>query len=74
VLLHTVWLAVGFTVGVGFTVIVNVCTVPVQPAAAGVMVTIPEIGTIPVFAAVNEAIFPVPDAPRPIAVLLLVQL
>ena len=30
VLLHTTWLATAFTVGIGLTVMVNVCGVPVQ--------------------------------------------
>ena len=53
---------------------VNVLAVPVQPLADGVTVTVPLIIVEPVFVAVNAAILPVPFAPKPIAVLLLVQL
>ena len=56
------------------TVMVNVLAVPVQPLADGVTVTVPLIIVEPVFVAVNAAILPVPFAPKPIAVLLLVQL
>ena len=35
---------------------------------------VPLIGVVPVLVAVNEGTLPAPDAPRPIAVLLLVQL
>jgi hypothetical protein len=62
------------TVGVGFTVIVNVCAKPVHPLAIGVTVIIPEIGAAPAFVPVNTGILPVPDAPSPIAALLFVQL
>ena len=38
-----------------------------------VTVTNPEIGAAEVFVAVNEGTFPLPEAPKPIDVLLLVQ-
>ena len=74
-LLHTVC-AVGDTdiIGVGLTVIVNVCTAPTQPLAVGVTVNTPLVGAEPVLVAVNEAMAePLPDAPIPIEVLLLAQ-
>jgi hypothetical protein len=71
---HTAWLAMAFTDGVGFTVIVNVTAVPLQPAADGVTVMVAVIGVAVALVAVNDGILPVPDAARPIAVLLFVQL
>ena len=63
-------------VGNGLTVIVKVIGVPgheVEPLVLnGVTVMVPEIGVAPVFVAV-KLIPLVPDAPRPMAVLLLVQ-
>ena len=53
---------------------VNVLAVPVHPAVTGVTVIVAVTGVVPVFTALNEGIFPVPDAPSPIAVLLFVQL
>jgi hypothetical protein len=72
--LHTVWLGTAFTVGVGFTVMVNEVGVPVQPAAVGVTVMVAVMGADVALAAVNERMFPLPEAPRPMAGLLLVQL
>jgi hypothetical protein len=60
--------------GVGFTVIVNVVVVPVQPLYTGVIVIVAVTGLTPGFSAVNEAIFPVPLAARPIDGVSLVQL
>ena len=74
VLLHLVWSADLVTVGVGLTVIVNETEVPVQPLAVGVTVIVPVIGAVVVLVAVNGLIFPLPLAPKPIAVLVLVQL
>ena len=69
-----VWLATAFTVGVGFTVIVNVTGVPVHVPTTGVTVIVEVMGAVPAFTAVNEPILPEPEAPRPIAGLLFVQL
>ena len=69
-----VWLGMRFAVGVGFTVIVNVTGVPGHPPAAGVTVIVEVTGTVPALTAVNVPILPVPEAPRPIAGLLFVQL
>ena len=76
--LHNVWLATAFTVGVGFTVIVNVVGVPVQVTPllvyVGVTVIVATTGALVGLVAVKDAILPVPDAARPMLVLLLVQL
>ena len=72
--LHTVWFAGCVTVGVGFTVIVNVIGVPGQPFATGVTVIVATTGTIPALVAVKLAILPVPEAARPILGVLFVQL
>ena len=74
-LLQTVC-AVGVTVitGIGFTVMVNVCTAPTQPFAVGVTVSTPAAEAVLVFVPVKEAIEPpVPLAPIPIVVLLLLH-
>lgn len=75
---HTAWLAIVFTAGVGFTVIVNVIDVPVQVVAplvyVGVTVIVAVCTTAVALVAVKLAILPVPDAARPIVVLLFVQL
>jgi hypothetical protein len=58
-------------------VMVNVCGVPVQVGEApadGVTVMVAEMGVVPLLVAVNAAILPVPLAPKPMAVLLFVQL
>ena len=62
------------TVGVGLTVIINVCAAPVQPLADGVTVIVAVIGALVAFVAVNDPILPVPDAARPIAGFEFVQL
>lgn len=71
---HSVWLATAFTVGVGFTVIVKLCGVPVQVAAVGVTVIVAVCTVVPVLVAVKLGILPVPPAASPMLVLLLVQL
>jgi hypothetical protein len=67
-----------FTVGIGFTVIVNVLGVPVQVIPlivdTGVTVMVPEIAAEVVLVLTKLAMLPVPLAARPMAVLLLVQL
>jgi hypothetical protein len=62
------------TVGVGFTVMVNVFEAPGQPFAVGVTVMVAVTSAVPVFVAVKDAIFPVPLAARPILAVLFVQL
>ena len=66
-------MATAATVAFGLTVIVNVIGAPVQPLAVGVTVIVPLIAVTPALVAVKLGILPVPDAPRPMAVLLLVQ-
>jgi hypothetical protein len=62
----------------GFTVNVNVLLVPVQVTVlyvyVGVTVTVDKIDALVVFVDVNALIFPVPLDPKPILVLLLLQL
>ena len=72
--LHTVWLGTAVTVGFGFTVMVKLPGVPGHPLAVGVTVTVPVMGVVPAFVAVNEGIFPTPLPPNPMDVLLLPQL
>jgi hypothetical protein len=71
--LHTTWSAGSTTLGVGFTVIVKVCTVPVHDPKTGVTVIVATTGTAPRFTPVKAAIFPVPDAASPIEAVLLVH-
>lgn len=74
---HTTWLAGGFTVGIGFTVIVNVIAVPGQVTPLlkfGVTVIVATCGTFVALTAVKLAILPAPLAARPMLVLLFVQL
>jgi hypothetical protein len=69
------WLpAENATTGAGFTVMVNVFGMPLQPFAAGVTVIVALIGAVPLFTAVNAGISPVPDAARPMEGVLFVQL
>jgi hypothetical protein len=60
---------------VGLTVIVNVCGVPEQLCPpfenVGVTVTVAVTGEVPLLVAVNAGSGPLPEAPRPIDVLLL---
>lgn len=73
--LHKTWPATGFTTGVGFTVIVNVVGVPTQPlTSVRVTVIVATNGPLLALVVTNGAISPVPDAGRPMAGLLLVQL
>ena len=60
--------------GVGLTVMVNVWAAPGQPAADGVTVIVAVTGALLVLIAVNAGIFPLPEAAKPIDVLLFVQL
>lgn len=53
--------------------ITNVIGVPWHPKTVGVTLIVAEIGPLEVLVAVNDGISPVPDAPSPIAVLLLVH-
>ena len=71
--LHTVWLAIDPTVGVGLTVIVKLCVAPGQPLAVGVTVITAIAGVVVVLVAVNDRILPVPVDARPMLVLVFVQ-
>lgn len=72
--LQSVWLATAFTVGRGFTVIVNVVGAPGQPLAVGVTVMVAVTGAVPALVAVNEPMLPTPLAPKPMDGVLFVQL
>ena len=72
-LLHIAWLAIAATFGVGFTVMVKSCADPAQLPDA-VTVIVATTTALVVLVAVNAAMFPLPDAARPIDVLLFVQL
>ena len=76
-LLQTTWSAGSFTWADGLTVIVKVCAVPEQLTPpfvkVGVTVMVAVTGDVPVLIALNDAIFPVPFAARPIVVLLFVH-
>lgn len=61
------------TIGSGLIVMVKFCAAPVQPFWDGVTTRLPTIGVDPVLMPV-KLIFPIPDAPSPIAVLELTQL
>ena len=67
-----VWLG---TTGRGFIVIVNVAVDPTQATElfvyVGVTITVDTTGMFVALTPVNEVMFPVPDAPRPIDVVLL---
>ena len=75
---HKVWADGAFTVGVGFTVMVKFCGVPVQVAPAlvydGVTVMVAVMAVVPALVAVKLGMLPLPLAPRPMAVLLFDQL
>ena len=61
------------TVGVGFTMIVNVFTSPSQALAEGVTVIFAVTGVVPVLTALNVGIFPVPVPTNPMEVVLFDQ-
>ena len=73
--LHSTWPVTGLTTGAGLTVIVNVIGVPTQPVGpTGVTVMVATSGPLVALVVTNGMISPVPDAARPMAGLLLVQL
>lgn len=72
--LHNIWLVTGFTIGVGFTVMVNVTGKPGQTPRIGVTVMVAVIGPLVALVVTKGSISPVPLAARPMPVLLLVQL
>jgi hypothetical protein len=63
--LQTTWSTGASTVGVGFTVIVNVSGVPTQPFAEGVTVMVATTGALVALVAEKEGRLPVPLAARP---------
>jgi hypothetical protein len=65
--------AIGLTVVVGFTVIVNFIGVPTQLSAVGITVMVSTIGTIPVLIVTNDGTESVPLDAHPIVELLPVQ-
>jgi hypothetical protein len=70
---HSTWLATAFTDGFGLTVTVKPDGAPVQPPAEGITVTVPADADVPLFAAVKDAMLPVPVEARPTEELLFVQ-
>ena len=64
---------IGVMTGVGLMVMLKLTGEPTHELRVGVIETFPLIGVEPLFVAVNGAIDPVPLAPNPIAVLVLVQ-
>ena len=67
-------LLIAATVGNGFTVMVKLTGVPAHPFAVGVIVITPDIFALLVLVARKAGMLkPLPDAPNPMAVLLLVQ-
>lgn len=72
--LHNIWLAIGFTIGVGFTVMVKLTGSPGQPPKTGVTVMVAVIGPLVALVVTNGSISPLPLAARPMPVLVLVQL
>ncbi len=72
--LQSVWSAGSATVGVGLTVMVKVCDVPVQPIAEGETVMVATIVEVPRLVAVKAGMLPEPLAARPMLGWLFVQL
>ena len=76
--LHNVTFAGAIAVGSGLTVIRRVSGIPLQTSepvlSCGMTLIEPKIGLSEAFCALNELIFPVPEAAKPILGLLLVQL
>ena len=62
------------TVGGGVTTILKFCAVPGQLPKVGVTVIVEVLFVVPVLVPTNEAIFPIPPTPKPVVVLLFVQL
>ena len=78
VLPQNTWLVTAFTVAVGFTVMVNDNGVPTQLTPAlvkvGVTVIVAVTAVVPILTAVNENMFPLPLAARPMDGVLFTQL
>ena|ERR1700741_1376849 len=72
---QTVWLVTGDRTGVGLTVMLKFCGIPIHKPMDGVATKLPVAATpVPFVAPVNEAIFPAPDAAAPITAFEFVQL
>ena len=75
--LQSSWSAGWLSCPVGLTVMVKVFVGPAQPTEplvnVGVTTMVATTGEVPVFTAVNDAILPVPEAARPILVVVLVH-
>ena len=75
--LHNIWLSIESTWPEGVTVIVNVCDGPSQLTSAfvniGVTIIVATTGIVPVLIPLNEDIFPVPEASKPILSVSFVQ-
>jgi hypothetical protein len=72
--LQNIWSNGAVTLGAGSTFITKVLAGPGQPLAVGVMVMVELICALVLLVAVNTGIVFEPEAPKPIAVLLFVQL
>jgi hypothetical protein len=72
--LQATWFPGGITFAFGVTVMVNIFAVPGQLAVEGVTVIVAVTGVLPGLMPMKAGIFPVPLAPKPIEVLLFVQL
>lgn len=70
---HNTWLAITPTFAVGFTVIVKLADVPLQPDADVVTVMVAVTGALVVLVAVKLGILPVPLAAKPMLGVLFVQ-
>lgn len=71
--LHNIWLAIGFTVVIGFTVITNVIGNPVQPNGEFGVTVIVALIEFRLLVVTKDGIFPVPLAANPIPGLLFTQ-
>src|SRR6188508_3609430 len=71
---QNVWSASAVMVGIGLTVMVNVCGVPGHPFTVGVTVMVAVTGAAVALVALKAGMFPAPAAARPIDGVLLVQL
>lgn len=63
--------AIPFTLGVGLTVMLNCIGTPMHVLENGVTIICAVMDVLKLFAAVNAVIFPIPDAGKPMEVLLL---
>lgn len=70
---HNDWLAIAVTVGVGSTLMVKLCVVPVHAPKTGVTTIVAVTAVPPLFTAVKAAMLPEPLAGRPIDGVSLVQ-